>query len=317
MTKTIEEEIQEAIAQSDTEEVVETPDVVEEAPAQDTPVEPADDAEAEPVPAAVVKNDAPVSLSGSIKAKWNELPEDVRAEWKKREDDIHRMMTSKEGELNLGRTIKEIASPYEAVIRSEGGTVESAFRELLNVSYVLRAGTPQQKANVLLQAAQKFGVDLGAHVGGQHQQDPLHAMQQQIQFLQNQVNPERIKNELQEKFDRDRMNDEIQAFAANPENVHFDAVKTTMGSLIATGRAKNLREAYEAAIWSEPSIRADLLKAQLAQAAIIRKAEMAEKKKAAASVIGSPGLASPSANAPQTSIEDDLAEQFRVASGKI
>jgi len=263
------------------------------------------------------KVDAPISLSGAIKAKWHELPADVQAEWKKREDDIHRMMTAKEGELNLGRSIKEIATPYEAVIRSEGGTVEGAFKDLLNTAYVLRTGSPQQKAQLILQTAQQFGVDLRHHFSGQRQADPLATMQQEIQHLRQQADPERIKSQLQDEMDRVRINGEIQAFAANPTNVHFNAVKSTMGSLISSGRAKDLQEAYEMAIWSDPSIRSDLLKAQSAQEAEKKKAEMATKKNAAASVVGSPGMASPNANAPQKSIEDDIREQMRASSGKI
>lgn len=320
--KTIEDDLKEAMAAA----LDDSPsDSVEEPqePVEDTVVKadlpPADKQTDAVVEDKVVENkvDAPISLSGAIKAKWHELPADVQAEWKKREDDIHRMMTAKEGELNLGRSIKEIATPYEAVIRSEGGTVEGAFKDLLNTAYVLRTGSPQQKAQLILQTAQQFGVDLSPHFSGQQQGNPLASLQQEIQHLRQQADPARIKSQLQEEMDRDRINGEIQAFAANPANVHFNAVKSTMGSLISSGRAKDLPEAYEMAIWSDPSIRSDLLKAQAAQEAEKKKTEMAAKKNAAASVAGSPGLASPNANAPQKSIEDEIRDQMRASSGKI
>jgi len=95
-----------------------------------------------------------------MKAKWKDLPEDVRAEWKKRENDMHFAFTRHDSDLIVGRKIKEIAAPYEAIIRSEGGTVEGAFKDLLNTSYILRAGSPQQKAQAVMQAIQQFGVDL-------------------------------------------------------------------------------------------------------------------------------------------------------------
>jgi len=230
--KTIEEELKEAMIPAEEEpgEVVEveTPEPEEiEAPTEIVP------AEKEPeVKEAEIKSDAPVALSGAIKAKWKDLPPDVQAEWKKREDDIHRMMTAKEGELNLGRSIKEIAAPYEAIIRSEGGTVEGAFKDLLNTAYVLRTGTPQQKANLLLTTAQQYGVDLRGYMG-QQQQNPLSTIQQEIQQLRQMADPNRIKSQLQEEMERDRINGEIQAFAAIPAHVHFEAVKSTMGALIS------------------------------------------------------------------------------------
>jgi len=310
--KTIEEELKEVMdAQEEApEEVIE--EIVEE-PVENVDPEPAE-APIEEKPLET-KLDAPVALSGAIKAKWNELPADVQAEWKKREDDIHRMMTAKEGELNLGRSIKEIAAPYEAIIRSEGGTVEGAFKDLLNTSYILRTGSPQQKAQAVMHAIQTFGVDLSL-VGGQ-QANPLTAIQQEIQALRQQADPVRIKSQLQQEMEHDRINGEIEAFAANPANVHFNAVKSTMGSLIATGQAQGLQDAYEQAIWSHPSIRTELLNAQKTQEAEKKKAEMAAKKKASASVAGSPGMASPNANAPQKSLEDEIRENLRASSGKI
>lgn len=313
--KTIEDELKEALTGT-----IEGPeDVIQEVveagePEEQDIVEP-EEPIAEKVVEPVTKSEAPVALSGAIKAKWNELPEDVRNEWKKREDDIHRMMTARDGELNLGRSIKEIATPYEAIIRSEGGTVEGAFKDLLNTAYVLRTGTPQQKAQLILATAQQYGVDLNQYAA--QQPNPLASIQQEIQQLRQQADPTRIKSQLQEEMERDRISGEIQAFAANPENVHFNAVKSTMGSLISSGRAKNLQEAYDMAIWSDPSIRSELLKAQAAQEAEKKKAEMAAKKKASASVAGSPGLASPNANAPQKSLEDELRDQMRASSGKI
>lgn len=314
--KTIEEELKEAMTPAEDEpgEVVEveTPEPEEiEAPAEIIPAE--KEPEAKP---AEIKSDAPVALSGAIKAKWKDLPPDVQAEWKKREDDIHRMMTAKEGELNLGRSIKEIATPYEHIIRADGGTVEGAVRDMLNTNYILRAGTPQQKAQAVMSAIQRFGIDMSV-LGNQQQANPLAAVQQELQQLRQMADPNRIKSQLQEQMEADRINGEIQAFAANPEHVHFEAVKSTMGSLISSGRATDLQTAYDMAIWSDPSIRSELLKAQQAQEAEKKKAEMAAKKKASASVAGSPGLASPNANAPQKSLEDELRDQMRSSSGKI
>ena len=262
----------------------------------DVPVEKPEIAETPVKETPKVVEPAPTSWSCSVKEKWNELPPEVRSEIKKREDDIHRMMTSHDGELRLGRSVKEIAAPYEAIIRAEGGTIEGAFRDLLNTSYVLRTGSPQQKAQVLMQTAQQFGVDLGQYVGQQQQNNPLIALQNEIHQLRQQADPVRIKTQLQEDMERDRIQQEIEAFSANPENVHFEAVKSTMGSLMASGRANDLKTAYEMAIWSDPSIRAELLNAQKAQEMTKRKAEMAAKKKASASVVGSHGVATPNSS---------------------
>lgn len=315
--KTIEEELKDAIAgaseEVEVEETIEEPveEVVEPVSEVEKTVE--EKPEEKPVDDGIAP---PVAWSGAVKDKWKDLPPEVRAEIAKREGDIQAMVTRHDGDLSVGRKIKEIAAPYEAIIRSEGGTVEGAFKDLLNTSYILRAGSPQQKAQAVMQAIQQFGVDLSL-ASGQQQVNPLSAIQQEIQALRQQADPVRIKTQLQEEMERDRISGEIEAFAANPSNVHFQAVKSQMGSLLSTGRAKDLQEAYDMAIWSDPSIRSELLKVQQAQDAEKKKAEMAAKKKASASVSGSPGLASPNSNAPQKSLEDDIRDNLRASSGKI
>jgi hypothetical protein len=131
------------------------------------------------------------------------------------------------------------------------------------------------------------------------------------------VDPNKLKTQLQEEIENDKLSNEIQAFAANPANIHFQEVRHIMGSLLESGKAGNLQEAYDSAIWSIPSIRAELEAKAEAAKAEKRKAEMAAKKKAAASVSGSAGIASPNANAPQQTLEEALFEQLREQRGQI
>jgi hypothetical protein len=317
----IEEEIRNSLNEKlDDNEIVEEDALVEvEETAEEESVEESEVKKAEETPIVEDNDPAPVSLSGAIKAKWRELPADVRAEWKKREDDIHRQMTAQDGDLAVGRKIKEIAAPYEQIIREEGGTVDGAFKDMMHTSYVLRKGSPQQKAEAVMHAIKQFNIDMSPYFNQGQQQDPnaqFQALQRDIEYLRQQADPQAIKTQLQEEMQRDTITTEIQAFAANPENVHFEAVKPIMGSLIASGRAKNLQEAYEMAIYADPSIRSELeVKAKQAETEK-KKAEMAAKKKASLSVSGSHG-ASPNANAPQKTIEEDIREQMRSSLGKI
>lgn len=312
---TTEKSIRESIVEAmNPEEEIETVDVVEEEPI-DEPAEEDDgvkeikEPEAESAPIVDEFAEPPVSLKAEMKAKWKDLPSDVRAEWSRREGEIHRAMTAKDGDLNLGRTIKEIAAPYEAIIRSEGGTVEGAFKDLLNTSYILRTGSPQQKAQAIQAAIQQFGVDVRLLGQGQQQVDPNIAhLQREIQTLRQQANPETIKSQLQEQMERDNIQKQISEFAANPKNAHFETVRSQMGALITSGQAKDLQDAYEQACWANPSIRSELLKAQSAQEAEKKKAEMAKKKNAAASVMGSPDGSSPATITVKKSIRDNLKE---------
>lgn len=75
----------------------------------------------------------------------------------------------------------------------------------------------------------------------------------------------------------------IERFANDPANPrpHFEAVKEDMALLIRSGRAADLAEAYDRAVWANPTVRATLLAEQQAQAAEAA-AKAAREREAAA-----------------------------------
>jgi hypothetical protein len=295
----VEDEIREAMkpVEEVVEPVEETP-VIEE-PIKEEPVEP-----------------APQALSGAIKAKWKELPADVRAEWSKRENDINQALTRHDGDLNMGRKMKEVINPYMPIIQAEGGTPESAVKDLLNTAYVLRTGSPQQKAQIIRTVIQQYGVDLGQVSQSQQQVAPeISQLQNEIAQLRQMANPDFIKNQLQEQLEDASINKEVETFAANPSNKYLEQVKPLMASLLGSGQAKDLQEAYDKACWSDPTIRSSLLAAQTAELDAKRKAEVKAKKQASVSIAGSPELTSPTARNSNLSIEEDLRAAFQDARG--
>lgn len=272
----------------------------------DEPIVEAPKVEIEPPPAA---------LSAAAKAQWANLPPDVRQDLIKREADIHKQFTTQDEERKFAKEMREVVTPYMAIIQAEGGTPSGAVRDLLNTAYQLRTGNPMQKAALLHQVAQQYGVDLNAYQPGRI--DPnLAFMQNQFQQIQQSVNPDAIKKQLREEMEMDRINSEIEAFKANPKNTHFEQVKTRMGSLLDSGAAKDLQDAYDQACWADPTIRSTLQQAQLAEQAAKRKAENESKRKAGASVNGSQ-TASPSKAPTNNSIEDDIRAALKEHSGTI
>lgn len=323
---TLEEDIKSAISELEEPEKEASDDEAEEIEEVETPkkeikeelAEKPEEEVAEEVKEVVETIPAPSSLTGAIKEKWNSFDEDVKAEWKKREDDIHKTMTRHDGELNLGRKIKEAVTPYMHVIQAEGGTVEGAFNDYLNSAYVLRTGTPMQKTQLVQTIAKQFGVDLQQAAQPQQRQDPnMVYMQQKIQELEKLANPETIRSQLQEDMNRDSMQNEINSFAADPANKHFETVRTVMGSLMETGQAETMQEAYDMACYANPNIRSTLLAAQTADLEEKRKKEIASKRAAAVSVNGSPDSTSPRARTSKKSLEDDLREQMLASQGRL
>lgn len=281
--------------------------------------DPAEEQEAEEAPEPEIEP-APQALSSKLKEKWKDLDPEVRQEIIKRENDTHQMFTRHDGELNLGRKMKEVISPYMAVIQSEGGTPETAVRDLLNTAYVLRTGSPDQKAQLLMQVAQQYGVDLQQAMQPQQAQDPvqeIQRMRQEMDALRQSANPDTIKQQLQEQMEYDTIQSQVNAFAGDPANKYFEQVKPVMASLLSSGAAQDIQEAYDRACYADPTIRSTLMSEQTKALEAKRKAEISRKKQASASVTGSPDMTSPNTKAPIKSIEDELMEGLRASTGLI
>lgn len=320
---TLRDDIIDAIAETKEpqKEVVETP---QEEVADVTPQEGRDEkgrfkskeaAEAVEEAAPVIKPvevDAPTSLTGAIKAKWKDLPEDVRSEWSKREADIHKMMTSHDGDLRLGREMKDVVMPYMPLIQAEGGTPASAVKDLLNTAYVLRTGTPQQKSHLLQQVARQYGVDLGQEE--QTSVDPtIQQLQQEIAQLRQSANPQAIRQQLQAQVEEERIVSEVKAFAADSSKKHYEQVKAEMAALLGNGAATNMQDAYDRACWANPAIRSTLLAEQTSAEQAKRKTEIESKKKAASSITGSPGITVPNTGVPDRSLREEIRANLRAA----
>lgn len=259
--------------------------------------------------------EAPVGLSAAAKAKWKELPQEVRDDIIRREEDSHRLASRQDEDRILGTKLKEIITPYMAQIRSEGGTAEGAVSDLLNTAYQLRTAPPNQKAQLVQQIIKAYGVDMNLiSPESQGYVDPtIQELQNQIAQLQKMANPATITKQLQEKMENDRIGTEVNAFASDPANVHYQTVKATMASLLGTGQAANLKEAYEMACFANPSIRSTLLAQQQTDETAKRKQEMEAKKKAGSSITGSPGTVVANSGSPERTLREEIAHNLREA----
>lgn len=126
-------------------------------------VEPAPEPAAEPV--AYDVNRPPSSWKAAAKAAYEKVDPTIRAEIHRREADFMKGQAQLLPDAEIGRSIKQIASPYQAMIDAEGGSVQGALQDYLKTASVLRMGTPDQKRNAILGIARQFGVDIGQPAG--------------------------------------------------------------------------------------------------------------------------------------------------------
>lgn len=238
----------------------------------------------------------PQAYSGAVKAKWAELPREIQTELAKREADFHKELTKHDEERTFGRQVEKIVTPYVAQIRAEGATVPQAIESLLNMAHVLRVGNPQQKSDLLLRTAHTFGVDLRQALQVQQAQPQLHPQVQNV-LQEVQGIKQRLEQEatLKKQQEDNEIQQQIKAFGADPEHIHFETVKPHMAALLQGGIAKDLQDAYDQAVYANPHTRSSLLEAQKADTNEKRVAEQKARAEAArragSSLKGAPGMA--------------------------
>lgn len=208
----------------------------------------------------------------------------------KREDDYHKELTKHDEERNFGRQVQGLASPYLPLIKAEGGEVVKAFEQYLNTAYILRTKSPQEKGQLILKLAQEYGADLRGASQAQPQANPvLQQMQQEIAALKGQLQQETTFKKQQEES---ALKSQIDMFAADPKNIHFEAVKAHMAALLRGGMAKDLQDAYDQAVYANPQTRSTLLEQINApeQRVAEKKAKAEAAKRAGSSIRGAPGM---------------------------
>lgn len=263
-------------------------------------------------PAAGATRKPPEFWPQARKDKFNSLAPDVQEMMLDRESEVEKGFTKMDEDRNFGKTLKEVITPYMATIQAEGGTPQGAVKDLLNTAYVLRTGSPQQKAAIVQQVIKQYGINPQLLGISQTQEQASGAQGQQQHAAIPHVNPEEIKrsimNELQTQQMNDRISQELKAFTEDTKNVHFSnsAVKDYMSSLLGAGKANNFQDAYDQAVWLVPEIRSALIAAQTQPQQAQRTQEIAAKKKAGSSVSGSPGIVVPNSGNPNRSLREEL-----------
>jgi hypothetical protein len=252
----------------------------------------------------------PSSWKREAKAEFDKLPPLVQNEILRRESDFHKGIEPYKQAAQTANNFQKAIEPFMATIQALGVDAPTAVNKLLQADHNLRYGDMQTKATLFQQLARDYGVDL-QHVMNPQSIDPRvaemqRAMQQKDWELQN----FRYQQAQAAQAQQGEAMNNIESFAASPENVHFQAVKGDMAILLDSGKAHDLQTAYDMAVWMRPDIRQTLLEQQRAEAQqrAIEQSTHARARTANVSIKGS----SPAATGAQPA-KGSLREQLEAA----
>lgn len=221
---------------------------------------------------------APSSWKPEVAAKWSSIDPDVRAEIERRESNYHEGIKQYQTAANLGHSFHTIAKEYVDDLEARGINALDAVNNFFQIDKVLTHGTNEEKLNAFIQLARHSGINFDGSGNYEFQDQTTNELKQEIQTLKQQLS--QINNRELSKT-KEQYIQEVNAFASNPSNKHFNTVAPIMERLIKSGSAKTLEEAYNLALNEHPTTRQLLIDEQVAkQLEAKEKERLAEVEKA-------------------------------------
>jgi len=182
--------------------------------------------------------------------------------------------------------LDEIYGPFKEEWKRAGMDEVAATRQLLAAHDYLRT-QPQQAIKWL---AKNYGVDLTAvnddtAIEDEYADPQMKAMQQQIAQLQGTIQNQQQQAQNMQKQEVQTLIDNFQTAKdedGNLKHPHFQTVQDQMAALVGSGQAKDIAEAYDMAVFANPTTRAKVLEEQAKQKEEQAKKETQQEVKAEA-----------------------------------
>lgn len=229
----------------------------------------------------------------------------------RRSEEMHKGLEQYRQKAQVGDNFERTIQPYMQNLAAAGVDPVAAAGHLFASEHALRHGTPQQRLQMIHKIASDYGIDLNQaqeYSANQPYVDPqVSQLQSELQRMQGWIEQQNQAREWQE---REALNSAIEAFKSDPAHTYFESVRNDMAGLLQAGLATDLKDAYEKAIYANPTVRAQVLAAQQNEAAEKAKREAQQKaqaaKQAAAVNLTRRGVAPPAR--PIGSMEDTIRE---------
>lgn len=237
------------------------------APVEETPEEssatvevpPPEQSEEKPENSAEVQAiGAPDTWTKEALAEWASVPPRVQQEITKREQDFLNGIQMYKSGAELGQRYESVVEPYRPILAAENIDPVQLFQSFAANHYLLSRGTPEQKINLAASMIHGYGIDLNAlisHIGEQRITPPNPEVESLRRELQELKSFQARQTQSEQEAIAARLGAEIEAFSKDPAHPYFDEVADDITKLFESRQATTLAEAYEKAVWQNPSTR--------------------------------------------------------------
>lgn len=194
---------------------------------------------------------APNSWSKEVAAKFDTLDPDVKAEILKREQDIFKGIEQYKTAAEYGKNVYQVLQPYQEAISQRGIDPMHHLQSVLEADRLISSASAEQKIAYFKQLAGMYGVTVDTELFGNEDQT-VNQLRQEIEQLKSTFTKQ---SEQAERARMEKITAEVNAFASDPKNQHFNSLQNEIASLLSSGVCKTLPEAYEKAVWANPITR--------------------------------------------------------------
>lgn len=234
----------------------------------------------------------PNSWKATVREKFKTLPADVQQEVLRRENEHQKLMQETTNERRFAGEFMQATAPYEAFLRSNNIHPLNAYKQLMNDAYTLKTGDAITKGRLVAAIIKNNNVDLDAL------NNALEGISQPVDPVLQELNALKAKFAERETYEQrtfqSQIDNELAAFANNPENEFFADVRQDMAILLDAGRATDLKDAYDKACFMNPEVRSVIQQRTQTRQTPMNDVSTQQRIAAASSVKGAPATTRPS-----------------------
>lgn len=253
--------------------------------------------------------DAPISWSAEQKAKWATLPPDVQTYIAQRDKESHEAITRAGQQIKAFEPIRSVIEQFAPVFQKNGLPPHEGIARMMAVNEMLENNAPA----AIREIAKAYGVDLSgqAEPNASPESGRVAELEARLAKAESYLTAQQRQQVNTEQAALAR---EIADFAK--DKPHFETVRSVMAGLMQSGAAETLKDAYEQAVYANPTTRQSILADQQKASEDKRKKDEAERVTAAKKAAGVNVKSSPGSATSTKTLDDDLREIARKHYGR-
>lgn len=213
----------------------------------------------DPTQVAVAVRNPPKSWAKEYHEHWAKMDPKAQEYVELREKQMLDGIEQYKDYSGFGKAMREVITPYKALIAAQGIDEPKAVAALMNAHYKMSSLPPQEKAAYFQMIARNYGVDLAQLPQGQQEQvnPAIQKLEQKLGTLENALSQ---REQAQREELKTKVTHDVTAFAdekdakGNLVRPYFDEVSEDIVTFI--DRGASLQDAYDKAVWANPVTRA-------------------------------------------------------------